>query len=1390
MAGPCGFEYTNPKSGKKHYYKTIEEYVEGILSGFIDISSNPELKAKVEKILGKNKDIMNAVYDAADKAKNKKELFAQSLSNLNKIITESITEDNYTKQDIKKITRAALAIGLKPNLNIAIKNFVETLNNINSSAQERSNEETVESDRQKAINQITSAKKTSSPYYVKTLLDVLKVPFSEVPKTLKQRYQELVSNIIKPTEENITIEELTNRAKILSEEIKLELVGDQMELDSLLSRVDEYIENKDVSTKTFKEVVADMLKDGFIDSEEQTVLNSLTEQQSGVIVKSTTPLTEEKRTEIKDQINDNIDVLKSSLTSIQDSFDRTTRDFIDFILKNTNDGFLNSLKDNELKNLFNTLDALRLGYNSSSLKNIKVKLDAYTRAELIASELENASKTTFFRPFARVKSGVKRIFGDKTNYKEQLFRNHLKIALDTILGVESEDNPVYSNLFGKSASSYGGYETIVSNIETNFINPAAQIIKNIGGKTVRGTTEARIRIGIYLVDAMNIAGIPNSPKVKEYFKDILEREYQVEDDAYSKSEKEILKDNLEKYEDAISKGSTPEEMAELAKSFLSEQELQAAESILEAIRAVQSDAMSLSYYFNGKTLVPDSAGAEGKSVYFPINFKSKSENKQQSAEELFQNQEKEFLQPGFSANHLKEKAGVTSPKGKVLDILDPVGIALSYVKEITKKSQLQSEVATTLRTFDLLEKKFDSGSTKDGVFLSSMFKMAKATYIDRVRNIVAEGSLSNSPIAKFEKNLRGAISTALLTGISKFAGDVVGNIINSLQSPKDFTNGANLFLKYRSKHNNIMQNLKVPEGKRLLIQQTGEGFAADIEASGVGKRGSRIRLEENELLGDLKLKYGQPFIDFLNSINENQIKAPDQLTSIPIFYGALERNFRRITGEEINFDKINDNDVEYFGKYGDAISKAVISAHTESVSTVGTKNPFIIPSKTVLKEGGKASIENFTKEWLNFFKQYESAMGTAILTAKGADKLTTIAVRGLSSSAYGAIVMGVSGAMISYLNNLLNGQELEPNEEEKVKSGMREIVNTGINLFTLNSNNLTKQIVSYGVEYLNEKYGEGITREGEITKEKKISPYSIYEVKGKDQEQSASSATSKIITKATGSTGLAIDVLNDVAAVYDEKEIVPKSLAGTSVALRVLKVPLGKDLKRIVDSYRYDFIYNKAEIEKIKGKTTEEERRVYNKKLKDYLKGKFYSMFFLEYSPEKSVYDNKNEVSEANKKHQQDVEKVLDPKIVDKVTGRSQFDENKNLYYKLFLQEKIANTKEMPLNERVRLIRSIEDTFINNDRVIVGDKLTMNMVKEKIQEAKKKGFSENKDKEIESEKKSIDTILNGYTSGQYNEKELFFLLDNFTNEKIKYDESEEYLREKLKKNEFKDLKYE
>jgi len=1365
MANPCGFEYTDPKTGEKRYFKTVEEYTEAILSGYIDLDGAPELKSKLDKILQRNKGVMEAVYSAAEKAKNKREDFAKSLIDLNKIITESFVEGGeYTKSEVKKITRAALSIGLKPNVDIAVANFIEILDSVNSSKEEKRIESENESSRLKAIKSILSAKTTSTPYYVESLLEFLRVPFPDVPKKLRGEYLEVINSINK---KDSNIDLIVDRARVVSQQIRSELINDrlknQFEIDALMERVSDFAVNKGIASNNLKEIAKSMLEEGFLDKQEFDVLNSIENKQASDMLNLKQNLSEEERSGYKSSIGNSISNLKSSRNIIQDSFDRATREFVDFILDNMNDGFLDSLSDAELQRVFNTIDSLELGFNSSNLRNVKYKLDAFNRTNNIFSEINNSTKDFFFRPIARLKTGVKNIFGQKTNLRETLFRNHLTFAIDTVLGIQNKNMPVYSSLFGESASLYGGFETEYSNIQSNFTNPARQVIKDANKNDVRGIVNSNIKIGIYLIDLMHKRGLPNSPKIEEYFKDIIEGKTK-EDSAYSTQEKELIRKNIEEYR-------------RNEESFLTPEELRAVELIRGSLKSVENQSVAVSYYNNGKPLIPNDA-------YFPVEFRSKSKNRQQEAEAIFETNVNEFTNPGFSASHLKSKAGVTSPEGMVLNVLDPVSVADSYVKQILLKSKMQTEVTTALRTFDLLEKKLLSEQGENSDFYVSIFKLAKASYLDRVKNIVSEGNLNNTVADKAYKQINGIISTALLTGVRKFAGDIAGNIVNSSESPIDFTVGADVFLKNRGRHNEIIANLNVPEGKRLLIKSTGEGFASDVEASGLGRRGKTVRLSGNETLANINQKILEPISEFANSVNENQIKKPDQLTAIPLFYGALTRSFKKITGVEIDFDRIAENDVQYMDKYRDALRKAVIEADIEKTKTVGSKNPFVLPPKVVLEGGGRLSVANVAKEWLNFFNQYQSAMGTAVLTAKGRDKITTSAVRIASSITYNKVSLAVSGAMVAGLNALLKGQAIEPNEEEKVKKEIRDIVDSSLGLINANSNNLTKAASLLLVEYANEALGEGLTREGEMTEEKKISRQSVYRV-GKDEVDVAG-----ILKKSTGSVGVGLGIIDKASDIVNEKEPVPTALGAGYVGISVAKIPLGKDIKTLIDSYKYDFIYNKAEIEKMKGKTTEEERRVYNEKLKDYLANKFKSMFFLDYSPEKSVYDSKNEALEARKKHQSDVEKVLDPRITDKVSGRSQLEENKNLYYKLFLQEKIANTKEMPLYERVRLIRSIDEIFNQNDRVIVGDNATMNMVKSKIEEAKKKGFAKNKKEEIESEKKKIDEILNGYSEGRYSEDDLFFLMDGFRTNEMKYDESEEYLREKLQKNEFKDLKYE
>ena len=1379
MANPCGFEATDPATGKKRYYKTYEEYVKAYVNGYIDISTaSPELKAEVEKIKKRNETVLNAMFDAIEKSGGKRKDYIDSLSNLNKIITESFTEKDFSKSDIKKLLRAALSVGLKPNLDVAISNFVKTLDSVNLSSEQKRVIKEIESDRGDAVKSITNAKVTSSPYYVKSLLESLRFKVEDVSIELRGKYKEFidsVNKINKPGEESVSIDELVRRGEEIRESIKKDLNHDKMELDSLMDRVSEYAAEKGMSSSKISEVTKSMVEDGFLDTSEKELIDVSAEQNPDLTIEKQSGMSSEVRGQYKESIKQTVDTLKKSRIDFPDTLDRATREYVDFILDNMNDGFLDSIKDNELRSVFNSLSGLESGFNSSSLRVIKYKLDSQIRANEVMEALNGAKSTLLFRPIARLKTVVKNagrllpgVNAEKTNLRETVFRNHLTFALDTILGVKKEGSPIYTNLFGKSSSASGKYEADLLKIREGYANPARKIISD-ANKDVKGIVTSNIKISIFLIDAMK-GVLPNSPGISEYFTEIINGNVS-SDKAYSREEKQIIRDEIRKYEALENK-----------QEFLTPEELKVVDLIRGGIKELAPDAVALSYYMNQRAIIPNES-------YFPIQFKSRKDSKQ-DAEEIFNSTMQEMTRPGFSANNLKEKKGDISTADKFVNVIDPVSVLENYASQITKKRALQDEVTTTLRTFDLIDKNLSKDQSSKAEFFRSVISVARESYLDRTRNVVAFGSLGSHFLDKVNREVQSVLSTALLLSASKFGADTAANIVNVVGNIPEMSVGSVEFFKNKDIHNDIVRNLALPQAVRLLISETGEGTGVDIESRNVSGRGKTRRLDGSEFLANVSEKV-KPVVDWVNWFNENQIKMPDQLTAIPLFYGTLIKTFKEITGKDIDLRKIGENDVAYMDANSAALKRAVIESNIKISGSVGTKNPYDVPAKTVLTDGGRSSVLNGLKQWMNFFNSYQSSMGTRILKAQGPlDKGKAIAITGASSYVYLKVLSAISGAMIAGVNSMLGGQSVnDPDEEEKVKKATRDIANTTVDLFVSNSTQPTKIAVSLGAEWLNEQFGEDVTRVGKLTDEKKINPTSIYPVK---EDIDVEDLASKVSEKSMGSFGVLKKTMSDIFGVFDKEGVEAATSLGSSVA-SIIKIPVAKDFKRIIDSYNYDFIYNKAEIEKLKGKTTEEERRVYDKRIKQYLTKKFRSMFFLDFSPEKSVYDNPEEVKQAKIQHRKDVERVLDANAVDLKDNMPHIDRVKNTYYLMFLSEKIMDAKEIPLFERRRMVSDVLNYLRSESktgRSFSNFRVGFDEIKQEIENAKKKGFPKNKSAEIEYEKKVVDDILNRYSSEQLTKEEAIMLINNFVQEEMKYDESSEYLEDRIKKTDFKMLRFE
>jgi hypothetical protein len=227
----------------------------------------------------------------------------------------------------------------------------------------------------------------------------------------------------------------------------------------------------------------------------------------------------------------------------------------------------------------------------------------------------------------------------------------------------------------------------------------------------------------------------------------------------------------------------------------------------------------------------------------------------------------------------------------------------------------------------------------------------------------------------------------------------------------------------------------------------------------------------------------------------------------PMWFGSFANQFKKITGENVNFEKIAANDEKYMEQYKDAIKKSKTNADEKSVMVGATDNSFMGVLKGTVKPNQSASLRAFNNfnNFMTKFLIFEFVTArTAINAAMGNGSLT---------KKQGVALLGaVTTRMVTYtlitqmLGTGLIGLFFDDQEPEDEKSFMQKLGQQMTSAFTSllfgrDFGNATKAMVNYGLERVNENYLDFL-REGEYDPYKDAIQYSIVppEKKGKQRD--------------------------------------------------------------------------------------------------------------------------------------------------------------------------------------------------------------------------------------------------------------------------------------------------
>ena len=864
----------------------------------------------------------------------------------------------------------------------------------------------------------------------------------------------------------------------------LDAINEQESLaDELAERFDSY-ENKatDENGKLeFGETIKNMIADGTITEADADVMR----KYKSSIVEA---VTNEGMTE--QEIADEKEVLIQSLNETNVDTERLpTRDEVKSarnltkLLRQVN---LQILTNAQLKTLSKIIDNINNGYLPHSAQLMTERLNSVINSEVLESAIENAKPLKLSAAYAKIKS----LFMKNGKQFNEMLRRGPSYFIDEMFGNFKSKN-IFKSLFEKAAQAESAFQSEshrISKILAKAQDKVAASFKNNPNKVLM----SHFKMMTYLIQREYYFNPGNKQvnQAADYIRETIKKTKKGET-KYGDREIEMLQDILNNYTD--NEGNI--DRAKLLESF-NKAEINALNTIREVNDGLTETAMHTAAVIRGEKLnplnnyvhlsvMPDyNPDADISSVASVVNYNNS-------------------LNPSTKAKTLIERTGTVKP----LDF-DVFSSVQNGARQTLMDYHLTEPIRTARKTLNETEKRLEENpSTTKQQW--NIFNAIKNSFEETTSNLLMNSSLSSTIADEVVNEISKQGYRAILGSVPRFISELSSNIGFAVANPKAFING----LKYTNftmtgNGVDVMNNVGSKQTNRLFHGDTLSGRVVDTSllSQATGVKGG---LAKNPIANALHIIHNNSTKKVKNVIEliaDALISTPDKVLNRPMWFGTFANEFKKITGEDVDFDKIAANDDAYMQEFENVIEKAKDVADEMSVYSGASDNAYMgilkganRPNQTVLKR-----VFNNFNNFMTRFAIYEySAARQGIYAAMGDGSLSR--QQGV------ALLAGVTARMTTYtllsamLGNAMLGafgggdDEEDKDEKSMLQSFGQALTSSATSLlFGRDFGNATKTLVNYGLEKVNEKF-LGALREGEYDPYKDAIAYSMIpkEKKGK-----------------------------------------------------------------------------------------------------------------------------------------------------------------------------------------------------------------------------------------------------------------------------------------------------
>jgi hypothetical protein len=233
--------------------------------------------------------------------------------------------------------------------------------------------------------------------------------------------------------------------------------------------------------------------------------------------------------------------------------------------------------------------------------------------------------------------------------------------------------------------------------------------------------------------------------------------------------------------------------------------------------------------------------------------------------------------------------------------------------------------------------------------------------------------------------------------------------------------------------------------------------------------------------------------NFVATTADTLISTPDKIMMRPFWFGVFANNFKKITGQEVDFNKIAEGDEAYVNQFKEAIDFSRSNADQMSVFAGTTTNPFMTRQKGTVTVGAKplAQLYNTFNSFMNNFIVYEyvtartgiyALIGNGNISRKQGFALLAASV--IRTTSYTLIAKLAGDAIME----TIFGYEDDDDDDESIYQKLGQATAGSMTSLILGRDfgNMSRSIINYGVEGVNENYLQFL-RNGDYTLDDAIS---------------------------------------------------------------------------------------------------------------------------------------------------------------------------------------------------------------------------------------------------------------------------------------------------------------